>query len=103
MVFLAAFSLCIPGVFALSKNWRIDRWLGELSYQIYLCHLFVIMACNGRFGWGALKPAIGTGFLAAVLTVLMEIPLDRLRQRRFKQLVGSAQDAAYARPQPQPA
>jgi peptidoglycan/LPS O-acetylase OafA/YrhL len=103
VVFLAAFSLCIPGIFALSKNWRIDRWLGELSYPIYLCHLFVIMACNGRFGWGALKPAIGTVLLAAVLTVLLEIPLDRLRQRRFKQLVGSAHDAAYAKPQPQPA
>jgi peptidoglycan/LPS O-acetylase OafA/YrhL len=104
MVFLAVFSLCIPGVFALSKNWLVDRWLGELSYPIYLCHLFVIMACNGKFGWGALKPAIGTVFLAALLTLLLEMPLNRLRQRRFKQIISSAPDAApYHKPQPQPA
>ena len=86
-LFLGIFALCIPGIFALSRNWRLDRWLGELSYPIYLAHLFVIMACNGRFGWGAIKPAVGTIVLAAAITVLMEIPLDKLRQRRFKQLM----------------
>jgi peptidoglycan/LPS O-acetylase OafA/YrhL len=94
IIFLAAFSICVPGVFALSKSWRIDRWLGELSYPIYLAHLFVIMGCNGRFGWGALKPAIGSVLLAAVLTVLLEIPIDKLRQHRVKGMISSLPDTA---------
>ena len=44
LLFVIPFALSIPGTFALSKTWRLDRWIGELSYPIYLVHGLVVVA-----------------------------------------------------------
>jgi len=35
-------TVTLPFLFAETKNWRWDRWLGELSYPVYLIHFLVI-------------------------------------------------------------
>lgn len=84
LLFLAVFAACIPATFAVSKGWRADRWIGELSYPIYLCHLLVVQLCNGHFGYGDIKPVAGTIIAAIALTIAIERPLDRFRQARFR-------------------
>jgi peptidoglycan/LPS O-acetylase OafA/YrhL len=84
LLFVIPFALSIPGTFALSKTWRLDRWIGELSYPIYLVHGLVVVACRGHFGWFGEIPVLATILLAVMLAVVIEIPLDRLRQARVE-------------------
>jgi peptidoglycan/LPS O-acetylase OafA/YrhL len=78
-----ALALLLPGLFRLTGRWRTDRWLGELSYPIYLSHLAVIGVVL-RFEppagfWIALA---GTLLLSVALLLLVEMPVYRWRQRR---------------------
>jgi len=42
-LYLFIFFISIPFIFLLSKNWKIDRYIGELSYPIYVVHILVVM------------------------------------------------------------
>jgi peptidoglycan/LPS O-acetylase OafA/YrhL len=96
LMFLVPFSAAVPAVFSISKHWRADRWIGELSYPVYLCHLIVVPMCNGSFGWGGITPAVGTLAMAALLVKSLDVPLERFRQNRVSKQVRDTQapDAA---------
>lgn len=76
-------TLTIPFVFNTFKDFAWDRWIGDLSYPIYLSQLMVIgfvMTFNPPFAmWVAI---FGTIALSAIILVVIEHPLDRWRQRR---------------------
>ncbi|HVI12661.1 MAG TPA: acyltransferase [Pseudolabrys sp.] len=75
----------IPFLFRLTKDNAIDANIGELSYPIYLCHLFII----GLVQWSPLNNVptwprhIFTIILVIVAAFLLDrllvLPLDRLR------------------------
>ena len=84
-LFVAA---AIPFVFAVSKRSAVDRFIGNLSYPIYLTHLLVI-AVAGTFisqllvalpAWGVPATLI---FVVVVLSLalhlILEVPIDALR------------------------
>ena len=87
LMFLVPFSVAVPSVFSISKHWHVDRWIGELSYPVFLLHLIVVPMCYGSFGWGGLKPVVGTLVIAAFLVKSLEVPLERFRQSRVTQQV----------------
>src|ERR1700759_1640331 len=66
-VFLAAVAAFVGPVFALTRSSKLDRWLGDLSYPIYLSHVFVfaVMSGLGRLG----SPASYTVALFATVVV----------------------------------
>ncbi len=87
-VYLLFFFMSIPFVFMLSKNWKKDRYIGELSYPIYISHILVAMIVGYIE-----KPAIeNPGLVTVILTILVSIILNELiskkvesiRQRRLK-------------------
>lgn len=41
-VTILLYSIGVPLVFILSKSWKKDRFIGELSYSIYLVHMLII-------------------------------------------------------------
>lgn len=41
--YLILFYVSIPFIFILTKNWKFDRNIGELSYPIYISHTFVLI------------------------------------------------------------
>ncbi|WP_157383945.1 hypothetical protein [Pseudomonas asplenii] len=41
-LFYCTFALCLPFVFLFWKDNRVDRWLGEFSYPLYIVHGFII-------------------------------------------------------------
>ena len=43
VIYYILFFLFLPFVFELSKKSKIDRFLGDLSYPVYISHLFVLM------------------------------------------------------------
>ena len=40
-IFTLMVGLSVPFIFALTKNWKVDRWIGELSYPVYIVHVVV--------------------------------------------------------------
>jgi peptidoglycan/LPS O-acetylase OafA/YrhL len=87
-VYLLIFFMCIPFIFTLTKNWKIDRYIGELSYPIYISHTLVLSCIH------ALKiSTIGNvGLYLVILTILFSIVLnefvskriEKIRQKRIK-------------------
>jgi peptidoglycan/LPS O-acetylase OafA/YrhL len=72
---------CVPLIFAFSKQSAIDRWIGELSYTVYLVHApvgAVLTYYTLPDGW---KLLLATLPAAIAIRLLIEEPIDRLRQR----------------------
>jgi peptidoglycan/LPS O-acetylase OafA/YrhL len=84
LALLAAVTLGVPRLFRMTKNFEVDKYVGELSYPLYICHYL--------FGW-ILEPNTFTGvYLALVLSLAMSValyhfvdrPVDLWRQNRLK-------------------
>lgn len=82
IVYVSTASLT-PFAFALTHRMRFDRWIGELSYPIYLTHLLAIaVVLHFELPMPVLS-AIAITLLASVaVRMLIEDPVDRWRQRR---------------------
>lgn len=74
-----------PFIFQAFKNVGWDRWIGELSYPLYLCHLFVLALVIAVTGKESVLIGVTASLAMAVLLVLLvEKPVDRWRQRRVE-------------------
>lgn len=82
LLVLAGVALATPSIFHLTRSSMYDRYIGELSYPIYLCHLIVVTQCNGDFGPLNLYPILGSVIASIALVALVDVPLTRLRDRR---------------------
>src|SRR5690606_17569551 len=80
--------ISLPFIFMLSKNWKTDRYIGELSYPIYICHILILMVV----GYLDFSTESNIGFAVLAITILFSMLLnefiakkiERLRQRRLK-------------------
>jgi peptidoglycan/LPS O-acetylase OafA/YrhL len=90
--FYALVVVALPSLFIVSRQFAFDRWLGELSYPIYLCHLGVL-SIGGAVAARLVGPIADRDALSLVLivaTVVLSIayvhwidaPFERWRQRR---------------------
>ncbi len=81
------FVASIPFLFTWSRNWKLDRFIGELSYPIYVLHLTPILMVHWAWPDYAASPAsiwLMLGIIlpgALLLHFLVERPVDRLRLR----------------------
>ena len=73
---------------------RFDRWLGDLSYPLYISHTLIIILAYGFFldfaYYGdvtihTLTLITASVALAALLQYYAQTPIDRYRSRRLKQ------------------
>lgn len=86
----------LPLLFLLTKRMKIDRMIGEMSYPVYLCHVFVLQILS-HFGHGSgLSVCAGTLVVAAVLLYGFDLPLDRWRQGWIRKQEGGAKNALIA-------
>ena len=80
--------LLLPGLFLATRERRMDRLLGELSYPVYISHVLVIwLVGHGslRLGTGDFFIALGLVLLTAIaLYQLVDRPIDRLRHARLR-------------------
>lgn len=75
----------LPLVFQLTRHSRVDRYLGELSYPVYLTHLLVIsVALYSGFSGGALAALIVVMVVGASIALheAVQKPVDRIRAAR---------------------
>lgn len=79
----------IPFLFKATKNNKFDRYIGELSYPVYICHILVIHITSLFFAEH--KPAyyclitivISIG-LSVLLNEIIAKPIEQFRQNRSK-------------------
>ena len=86
-LYLFLFFVSLPFIFLLTKRWKNDIYIGELSYPIYISHIFV-WRCINDFK----IPLIGgKGLTLTVITVIFSILLnefvakkvEKIRQKRI--------------------
>jgi peptidoglycan/LPS O-acetylase OafA/YrhL len=85
VLFYAYCAWALPMAFQLTRHNAVDRYLGELSYPIYLCHLLVIsVALYSHWSGPALAVLIVIliGGTAIALHEGIQKPVDRYRASR---------------------
>ena len=78
----------IPLIFNLFKNSKIDRFIGELSFPVYICHFLII----DIFTHFTSLPHQFLGLTVAIISIIFSIllskfiikPIDHYRQSRIK-------------------
>ena len=82
----------IPFVFHYTRNFKWDRWIGELSFPIYIGHHVIMMVVKRYFWthtehmyWFGVCTVAGSIIFAVVLWKLVIDPIERIRQRRVIQ------------------
>jgi peptidoglycan/LPS O-acetylase OafA/YrhL len=86
--FYLLFLSALPYIFHSFKNNKADRYIGELSFSIYIVHHLVVILLRGRFFgnpywleyYGYVVIAISV-LLAVVMQKWLVAPLDRYRHR----------------------
>ncbi len=88
---LAAFACCLPILFSTTNSSHLDRFLGELSYPVYIGHglvaTLIVLTCRTLHieitaALSAVALVCGSLLMAVWLNFLIERPIDRIRQRR---------------------
>ena len=74
LVFFPLFAAALPWLFRLTKENRVDRFIGELSYPLYLTHLLVFQLLR--------SVGSGDGFATALASVPVSILLLTAVERR---------------------
>jgi peptidoglycan/LPS O-acetylase OafA/YrhL len=90
-VYLFIFAALIPYVFNLTRSWRFDRFLADMSFPLYLAHWpvgSISIYIRDRFllpapEYRGLVPAIASIAAAALLVIFVERPVERWRQSRI--------------------
>jgi peptidoglycan/LPS O-acetylase OafA/YrhL len=89
--YFALTTVTLPFLFAETKNWRWDRWLGELSYPIYLIHFLIIWICQAALppAWQdnrSLWAMLGSLAASIILVQIALQPFENWRASRVRHL-----------------
>lgn len=80
LLFVAALACLLPSVFRLSKDWRWDRRIGDLSFPLYLSHW-------PTFAVVAHAPAPVRILAALAVAVALQLTVGRLVERRRQRAI----------------
>jgi peptidoglycan/LPS O-acetylase OafA/YrhL len=82
-IYVVALALALPTIFQFSKSSALDRWIGELSYPLYIVHLLAFDIVSKAVGGTWLAPIkLATALLcAALIAVLVDHQIDPIRAR----------------------
>jgi len=87
LAFYAYVGWALPLAFQLTRENRVDRYLGELSYPVYLVHLLAISIAMYS-GWSgptlAVLILVMVGGTSVMLHEVVQQPVDRLRASRVR-------------------
>lgn len=82
------FALAVPRLFAWTSHNKIDRWVGELSYPLYVVHLLVAKVLDSfRLPITGVTLTLASLVAAAVLLLLVDLPTERVRQRKLDRIL----------------
>ena len=86
-IYYGIFFLLLPFVFESTKKSKIDRFLGDLSYPIYISHLFVLMVMLFIGGFTYQNLGIYLSVFSIVFSVILQLvvvnPIEKYRRSRI--------------------
>ena len=89
-VLLATFVTLLPLAFIFQHRYPLDKWIGNLSYPIYICHWLVIEAVRymiiGKI-W-ALEFHFAISTMSAFVSILFAVVLNKFIGEPFEKLRG---------------
>ena len=82
--------VALPFIFHMTKSWKFSNRIGELSYPVYITHIFVIMCITDVIRTLGMRSFLGEA--AIVLSILFSYilvrfvsdPIETIRQARVK-------------------
>lgn len=87
----AVIALAAPFIFNATRGVTLDRWIGDLSYPLYLSHLAVIGLVLTLGPPHGVWIAIGGSLAVSIaLLLLVDHPVDRWRQARVARKLAAA-------------
>lgn len=102
LITATAMACCVPFVFALTKDRKVDRWIGELSYPVYITHETVRLGLEHYAGHVNVYALVAATLVASVLLMLgVEQPFERVRAKfvaRRRARITAEPDAATPTP-----
>jgi peptidoglycan/LPS O-acetylase OafA/YrhL len=100
LLLLAPLTLAPPGRLAAALSWRPVRYLGEISYGVYLWHLPLLLAIQHRLGYATFS---GHFWTLLALTVASSVLVASLSWRLLEQPLMRQVSTRYRDPAPPPA
>ena len=91
--FFLLFVLVLPFMFKYSENSKIDRKLGELSYPVYISHIFISATMGmvpfvGKLklndNWSAIEILMVTLLFSIIINELVQKPIDNWRHKQVR-------------------
>lgn len=89
-IYLAALAVCLPFIFLLTRKSKLDQWLGEFTYPVYLVHFLVIafvfkISENGNLetSYTAEVSLFITMVISYFLFTYISKPIEKIRQHRL--------------------
>ena len=64
------FAILVPYLFKLTKDNELDRFLGELSYPVYILHFPVL-----HYMWGIQVDKVNIGWITLAVTLVISVPV----------------------------
>lgn len=98
LCYLVLVALVAPVVFAGSEGWRFNRFLGDLSYPLYIVHICVAEVLRAYFtagwqrNWFGIVVLIISCILGQILIIMIGRPVERVRSsivKRFRREGGA--------------
>lgn len=88
-LFFILFFISIPFIFELSKKSKIDRYIGDLSYTLYISHLFIITIVN-KLNSVFINKGITVILLSLIISITLKYflsdKIEKYRQKRLKEI-----------------
>ena len=89
VILLSVFLLLMPLTFVFQTQRRWDKWIGDLSYPIYICHMLIIFIVTPVLDWfditdrllGSTAVVAATIGFSVMLNILVGRPIESLRSR----------------------
>lgn len=78
-IFVGLFIVLVPFLFELTKRNRYDRFIGDLSYPVYLVHPLFYTYLH----YSALETLTCTLVISVLIVLLLEKPVDRFRHKLY--------------------
>ena len=82
IVYLSCIFVCIPFVFQLTKNWKFDRVIGELSYPVYISHWLILLSV-GYLGFSASNYY---GLIVCLLAIVFSVIVNKIFSNKIEKI-----------------
>ena len=86
--YLFLFFISLPFIFILTKKWKRDAYIGELSYPIYISHMFMLTILSAlkltKIGNLGLILSFSTILFAIIANQLVTKSIEKIRQKRIQ-------------------